>query len=132
MSRATQDAAGNGLEGEHVAGADKIGGGGRWVGEFLDGLCAVKRADAGGDAFAGIHGNGEGGAVAVLLLHRHHAAEAHSAQVGFFHGHANQATAVGGHEIDDFRGDFFARDDQVPFVFAVLVIHHQHHLAGAD
>ena len=37
-----------------------------------------------------------------------------------------------GHEIDDFRRDLFGGDGEVAFVFAILVVDHDQHAAGAD
>ena len=37
-------------------------------------------------------------------------------------GHADQAAAVGGHEVDDFRRDALGGDGEIAFVFAVLVV----------
>ncbi len=132
VAGAAQDAAGDGLQREHVAGADEVARRRLVVGQQLHGAGAVEGADAGGDAFAGVHGDGEGGAVAVALVQRHHAAETEPAEPAFFHRHADQAAAVGGHEVDDLGRGLFAGGDEVAFVFAVLVVHHQQHLAGAD
>ena len=45
---------------------------------------------------------------------------------------ANQAAPVRGHEIDDFRSDFFGRDRQITFVFAVLIVDHDHNAARSN
>ena len=45
---------------------------------------------------------------------------------------ADQAAAVGGHEVDDFRGGLRGGDGEIALVFTVLIIDHDQHLAGAD
>ena len=47
-------------------------------------------------------------------------------------GHADQAAAVGGHEVDDLRGHLLRRDRQIAFVLPILVVHDDDHLAVAD
>ena len=47
-------------------------------------------------------------------------------------GQADEAAAVAGHEVDGFRGDVLGGQGQVAFVFAVFVVDHDDHAAGAD
>src|SRR5208283_1449484 len=48
------------------------------------------------------------------------------------HGEANQTAAILGHEIDQFRRDFFGGEGQIAFVFAIFIVHHDDHTAGAN
>ena len=47
-------------------------------------------------------------------------------------GQADQAAAVGGHEVDDLGRDFFRRDGEVAFVFAVFVVDNYEHSPRAE
>ena len=47
-------------------------------------------------------------------------------------GHADQTTAVLGHEVDRLRGGRFRGDDQIALVFTVLIIHDDDHAALAQ
>ena len=96
-----------------------------------DGQGAVVRRDAGGDAFGGLDGDGEVGAVprAVLLDHR---AQAETLRVLLGDRHADQAAAVLGEEIDLLGGDELGGEDEVALVLAVLVVDEDDGLAGAD
>ena len=80
------------------------------------------------DAFARIDGDRErrteGGRV---LVH-------HQRKLKFLHplrreGQADQSTSVSSHEIDGFGGDFLGGHDEIAFVFAILVVHEDHHAA---
>lgn len=44
----------------------------------------------------------------------------------------DQAAAVHGHEIDDLRGHFLSRADEIAFVFAVFVINDDDNFAVAN
>ena len=132
MAGPPQDAAGDTLQRENVAGTDEIAGRGGVVGQQADGPGPIEGADAGGDALTGVHRYGECGPVAVLFIQRHHAAEPQAAEPLFLHGHADQPPAVGGHEIDPFRRDEFAGGHQVAFVLPVFIIHDQQQAPGAE
>ena len=43
---------------------------------------------------------------------------------------ADQAPAVRGHEVDDFRSDFFRRNRQVAFVLPVFIVYHHQDAPG--
>ena len=47
-------------------------------------------------------------------------------------GHADQSAGFRGEEIDDLRRYFFGGDNQIAFVFTILIIHQDDHSAGAD
>ena len=126
-----QHAAFPGAQREDVARARQIAGPGRGIDGHADGPCAVGRRDARGHPLAGVDGLVEcrpqpGGVVRrervqVQLL----AALRGQRQ-------ADQAPPVPGHEVDDLGRDLLRRHGEVPFVFAVLVVHHYQHAAGAD
>jgi hypothetical protein len=96
-----------------------------------DGLRAVRRRDASGDALAGLDALGEGGPEArgILLRHRRQA-KIVGALLG--EGEADEAAAVTGHEIDRLGSDKFSGDGQVAFVFAVFIIDYHDHAAGLN
>src|SRR5258707_6398060 len=50
----------------------------------------------------------------------------------FGHGETDQSATELGHEVDGFGGDFFRRDGEIAFVFAVFVDDHHDHATGAD
>src|SRR5258708_37705927 len=50
----------------------------------------------------------------------------------FGHGETDQSATELGHEVDGFGGDFFRRDGEIAFVFAVFVVDHHDHATGAD
>ena len=97
----------------------------------LHGNRAVRRRDAGGDAFGRFDGDGEigfqrGGVVA------HHQRQAQLLAALLRQRQANQPAPVARHEIDVFRLDRFGRHQQVAFVFAIFIVHDDDHLAGLD
>ena len=131
VAGAGEDAAFARDDGEDVAGLDEVfrarvfGGGGE------DGAGAVGGADAGGNAFGGFYGDGEGGVVGRVVAPRLWPEfELVVARLG--DGEADEAAPVFRHEVDGFGGDVFGGDDQVAFVFAVFVIHEDDHFADAD
>ena len=65
---------------------------------------------------------------AVLLAHQRQA-EFFDALLG--QRQADQAAGVAGHEVDRIRGGELRRDDQVAFVFTVLIIDQDEHPAVA-
>ncbi len=97
----------------------------------LDGVGAVGCRDAGGDAFAGFDGLGEGGAEAggVVLGH---GTEAHVVGALFGEGEADEAAAEAGHEVDGFGGAELGGDGEVAFVLAVLVVDEDDHATGLE
>src|SRR6266545_3547699 len=44
----------------------------------------------------------------------------------------DEATAVGGHEIDDLRSNLLRGNGQIALVFPVFIIHHNQNAPGAD
>ena len=96
-----------------------------------DGAGAVVRGDAGGDAFAGFDRNGEGRAVARLVLARH-VLEAQLVGALLGQRQADQAAAVLGHEVDGVGRGHLRGDDQIALVLAVLGIDQDDHAAVAQ
>jgi hypothetical protein len=91
--------------------------------------CTVGGRNAGGHAFRGLNGNGEGGGVlgAVACGHGRQLQE-FAALTG--QGQADQAAAKAGHEIDGLGCDMVCCQYQVTFVFTVFFIDQDDHAAG--
>ena len=86
--------------------------------------------NAGGDAFARLDRDGEGGLVARAVVAAHQRqAELLDAVAG--QRQADQAARVAGHEVDRVGRGELRGDDQVAFVLAVLVIDQDEHAAVA-
>ncbi len=96
-----------------------------------DGAGAVVGGDAGGDALARFDGDGEGGAVARLVLARH---VLQAQLVGALAGQrqADEAAAVLGHEVDGVGRGHLRGDDEVALVLAVLGVDQDDHAAVAQ
>ena len=96
-----------------------------------DGVGAVGGGDAGGDAFASFDGLSERRAEArgVLLRHRK---EAEVVCALFCERQADKTATVAGHEVDGLGRDVLGSKGQVAFVFAVFIVDHDDHAAGAD
>ena len=101
------------------------------IGEQADGAGAVRSADAGGDAFGGIDGDGESRGEGLAIL-RHHAFEAQILSDLRRNGHAEHARAFADHEGDHLRRDLFRRTDEIALVFAVGIVGDDHHAPSAD
>jgi hypothetical protein len=131
VAGADQDAAGLGAQREDVAGADDVGGAEVLVAGDADGLGAVGRGDAGGDAAAGLDRDGEGGAHVAGVGGDHH----RQAQLGDplgGEGEADEAATLAAHEVDLLGGAGLGGDDEVALVLAVLVVDEDDHAAAAD
>ena len=114
-----------------MAGTGEIVRGGAGVDGDLDGVGAVGGGDAGGHAFAGFDGLGEGGSEARGVLLGHGAeAEVVGALLG--ESEADEAAAVAGHEVDGLGSDEFGGEGEVAFVFAVFVVDDDDHASGAE
>jgi len=87
-----------------------------------DRVRAIGRRDARG--LRALHADGDaerGPAKSGILLDHHRKVEFVAALVG--HGHADQAPPVSGHEVDRLGGRVLRSADEVPLVFATLVVH---------
>ena len=117
--------------GKHVAGLDEIVRQRGGVGHDLDGAGAVGGADAGGDAVGGVHADLEIRAKAFAVFDDH-LLDAELLEAFRGGGHADQAAAEPGHEIDGLRRGPFAGHDQIALVLAVRIVHHDDHAALAE
>ena len=131
LASAHEDAAVAGTKGEDVAGASEVLRASFFINGGEDGDGAVRGADAGGDAEAAVDGFAEGGAVNGGIDRRHQW-EMEILAALFGQRETDKAAAKLGHEVDSFRGDFLGGHGEVAFVFAVFVVHHHQHAAGAD
>ena len=102
-----------------------------WINGREDGDGAVRSADTGGDAYPRVDGFRECGAVHGSVDWRHERKVEFVAAL-FGEGHADQTTAVLGHEIDGLGRDFFGGHGEVTFVFAVLIVDEDDHAALAN
>ena len=126
---AHEHAARLGAQREHVAGtAEVLGtgveakGGERRVGA-LEGGDARRRLDV-------VDAHREGGLVVVGVL-RDHRRKAEPVAELARHGHADEAAAVDGHEVDVLGRGELARTDEVAFVFTIGIVGDEDDLAGA-
>ena len=60
----------------------------------------------------------------------HHLLQIELPATRFGQGQADQAASEFGHEIDGFRRAMFGRNDEITFIFAIFLIHQNHHPAG--
>jgi non-ribosomal peptide synthetase component F len=95
-----------------------------------DGPCAVGRRDAGGHAFLRLDRDGEGGFVPGAVLGAH---QRQAERVDPFarHRQADQPAPVPRHEVDLLRRCHLRGDDQIAFIFAILIIDQDEHAAVA-
>ena len=103
-----------------------------WIGRDgdLDGARTIAGTDAGGHAVTGLDAQREGGAEWRPALRHHRQIQAlHLARR---QRQADQAAAKLGHEVDGLRRGVFGGEDQIAFVLAILVIHEDDGLTGAD
>jgi len=124
LARAHQDAPLAGAEGVDVAGHHEVRGSRGGVGEDLDGTRPIGGGDTGGDALAGVHGDGEGRAELrlVQVLADHHG-DAQGVQPFAGGGGADDAAGVLEHEGDGLRRNELPREAEVAFVLTVFVVH---------
>mmetsp|Transcript_23300 Transcript_23300/g.40376 ORF Transcript_23300/g.40376 Transcript_23300/m.40376 type:complete len:285 (+) Transcript_23300:493-1347(+) len=93
-----------------------------------NGQRAVARRNPGAHPFARLNRHGEGSFVTRRVIHRHHRQTQTVNALGC-HRQANQTPTMGGHEVDRIRIGKLRRDDQIAFVFAILMVHKDIHLA---
>ena len=101
------------------------------VGECADGVGTVLYAYSGGASFEFVYRYSERGSeYRRVVVHLFGKPQLFAA----FHRdwHAEHATRVFEHEIHLFGRDFFCGHDEVAFVFAVFVVHHDYEFAFAE
>ena len=131
MTGATQHATRLGHQREDVARLNNVIGAGIACHGGLHGAGAIRGGNTGGDAFTGLDGHGElGTETTAVALHHQRQLQQLAALPG--HGHADQSTAILGHEIDGLGGHMLGGHDQITLVFPVFIIHQDNHLALAD
>ncbi len=131
LSGPHEDPALLGADGKDVAGTDQIlrfcvvGHGGQ------NRRRAVRRRDPRRDPLFGLDGDREGGSEAGTVVpdHRH---QAELVRIFLGQGEADQPPSVAGHEIDRLRRDELGRHAEVSFVFPILVVDEDDHLAAFD
>ena len=116
-------------QGKDMAGTSQIAGlAGRIDGD-ADGVRAVGRGDAGGDALGRFDGFAKRRAETRVVARRHGRQLQRVADFGAER-KADQAARVPGHEVDDFGRDLFGGDGEVAFVFAIFIVDDDQHPAG--
>ena len=83
------------------------------------------------DPLDGLDGHGECGRAPGPVI-GHHRRQPKPVDLVAGERQADQATAIAGHEVDRFGRGEFGGDDQVAFIFAILVINQDHHAAFAQ
>ena len=131
VAGALRHAAVNGAQREDVAGAGNIRRGGGCVREDLHGACAVRRGNAGAHAGGRIAGDGVGGALGVLVV-GDHGRQVHLVGTLVAHGRAHDAGGVANHEAHQLGGCVLGSEDDVTFVFAVLIVNDDYGATGGD
>ena len=101
------------------------------VGEGARRVGAVRGADAGADAVAGVHGDRVGRAQLVLVV-RGHQRDLEPLQHVAGHRHADHAAGVADREGHQLRRRLRGGEDDVALVLAVLVVDDDHGPAGRD
>jgi Domain of unknown function (DUF4388) len=131
LSGARQHATGAGPQGEHMAGFDEIIGLARGVDERLDRSGTVEGADARGGSRPRFHGHAKSRFKGAGVVPHHHRNLQTVQQLTFKCG-ADQASAMGGHEIDGLGRDMLGRHGEIAFVFPVFIIDDHDHVPQAD
>ena len=112
VAGALEHAAGSGEERENMSGLYKGLGLGLRVGEDRDGLRAVVGGDASGDAFGGVDGHREGGALRFTIL-RHHLGDAQAAELMLDGRDADETARVADHHVDRLGRGLRSRHHEV-------------------
>ncbi len=122
-----------GPERQHVAGAGQIGRPGLRVDRGLDGRGAIGGRDAGGHAAARLDADAERGVERRgVAARRDLQRDVERVEPLGGHRHADQAAALGHHEVDRRRRHLLGGDGQVALVLPILVVDDDHHPAAAN
>ena len=128
VAGALQHAAGLGAQGKDMPRLHQVFRHRGRVRHDLNGARPIRGADAGGNPARRVHAHLEIGFERLAVL-RHHPLDAQLLQPVGRGGHADQATAVLGHEIDCLGCGVFSGHDQIAFILAVGVIDDDDQLA---
>jgi hypothetical protein len=127
LARAHQHAAVASTQRKNVARTNKVRGTGAVGNGGLNRSRSVGRADSRRNVVGGIDTDRESGSEASRVVKRL-GVQTQRVTLGGRQRQANQAPAEPRHEIDDFRGDFLGRADQVPLILTVVRIDKHYHL----
>src|SRR6202034_3697382 len=116
---------------EDVSGTRQVGRPGRRIDRDLNGAGAIVGGDAGRHAGARVDRLTEGSAE-LRSIFRGHGTDVEMFEALFGHGQAYQAASELGHKVDGLGRDLLGGQGEVAFVFAVFVVDHNDHAAGAD
>ena len=130
VTGAHQHAAVDCLQREDVTGLHQVIDFGVFGNGGFDGAGTVSRRDAGGHAFSGFNGDGEGGSFFVTIA-QSHGWQLQPLAAFFGEGQADQAATKACHEVDGLGGDVVGRQHQVAFVFAVFFVNQNNDFAGS-
>src|SRR5207302_553559 len=126
-----QDPAGDRPQRKHVPGPAQVLRTGGGVHERANGGRPVMRRDPGRDLVLGADRDRKGGALVRSVL-LHHLRQGERVQPLAGHRHGDEAAGLLHHEVDRLGRHPVRRHDQVPFVFAGLVVHHDDESARAN
>src|SRR5215469_3897189 len=133
LARPTQHAAVPGAQGEDVSGAHEVLGFRVVRDRALDRGGTVRGRDPCRDPLPGLDRHGEGGAIGgVVVVVRHHHAEAELAQPLLGQREADEPAPEACHEVDGFGARELGGHAQVALVLTVLVVDQDHHAARGD
>ena len=131
VTGAFPDAAVDGTQGQNVPRTDHGGGRGSRVGEHVQSVRAVGRADSGRHLVGGIHADGVRGAAGVLV-HGDHRRQVQPVRPLRGHRRAEESARPADRPREPFGGGELGREDDVSLVLAVLVVGDDDGLAGAQ
>ncbi len=131
MAGAHQHAAFAGYQRKDMAGSGEIRSACVWVGEVANRHIAVAGGNACGRAVFEVYGNGKGGGVGAIVF-RDHGVEIEAFCLFPWHGRADDAGGVAHDKGHFFRRAVHRGNDQIAFVFAVVIIHDNNDLTGLE
>jgi hypothetical protein len=115
-----------------VAWSNEFLGAGVWTRGYTDCLGAVGSADAGGDAFAGLDGDGEGSAKGwAWVSGSGHHRQTEPFDLLFDESEADEASSVHGHKVEGFGGNEIGSHSQVALIFPIFVVNENNHTSSS-